>query len=109
MAKTMKTLNDEVRALWVQRVSECLSTEDEVLVVGANELAIPVVDSEGNEKWVVLTIKVPTGSRDGDAYDGYAMAEDYQLKLANKAARAAEKERKAAADKAKRVKKNEGE
>jgi hypothetical protein len=109
MAKTMKTLNDEVRALWVQRVSECLSTEDEVLVVGANELAIPVVDSEGNEKWVVLTIKVPTGSRDGDAYDGYAMAEDYQLKLANKAAKAAEKERKAAADKAKRAKKNEGE
>jgi hypothetical protein len=109
MAKTMKTLNDEVRALWVQRVSECLSTEHEVLVVGANELAIPVVDSEGNEKWVVLTIKVPTGSRDGDAYDGYAMAEDYQLKLANKAAKAAEKERKAAADKAKRAKKNEGE
>ena len=109
MAKTMKTLNDEVRALWVQRVSECLSTEDEVLVVGANELAIPVVDSEGNEKWVVLTIKVPTGSRDGDAYDGYAMAEDYQLKLANKAAKAAEKERKAAADKVKRAKKNEGE
>lgn len=105
----MKTLNDEVRALWVQRVSECLSAEDEVLVVGANELAIPVVDSEGNEKWVVLTIKVPTGSRDGDAYDGYAMAEDYQLKLSNKAAKAAEKERKAAADKAKRVKKNEGE
>ena len=109
MAKTMKTLNDEVRALWVQRVSECLSTEDEVLVVGANELAIPVVDSEGNEKWVVLTIKVPTGSRDGDAYDGYAMAEDYQLKLTNKAAKAAEKERKAAADKGKRAKKNEGE
>ena len=109
MAKTMKALNDEVRALWVQRVSECLSAEDEVLVVGANELAIPVVDSEGNEKWVVLTIKVPTGSRDGDAYDGYAMAEDYQLKLSNKAARAAEKERKAAADKAKRAKKNEGE
>jgi 2-keto-3-deoxy-L-rhamnonate aldolase RhmA len=104
MAKTAKALNDEVRALWVQRVNECLSTDDEVLMVGANELAIPVVDSEGNEKWVVLTIKVPTGSRDGDAYDGYAMAEDYQMKLANKAAKAAEKERKA-----KRAKKNEGE
>ena len=104
MAKTVKALNDEVRALWVQRVNECLSTDDEVLVVGANELAIPVIDSEGNEKWVVLTIKVPTGSRDGDAYDGYAMAEDYQMKLANKAAKAAEKERKA-----KRAKKNEGE
>ena len=109
MAKTMKALNDEVRAQYLQRVTDCLSQEDEVLVVGSNELAIPVVDSEGNEKWIVLTIKVPTGSRDGDAYDGYAMAEDYQLKLANKAAKAAEKERKAAADKAKREKKSEGE
>jgi hypothetical protein len=109
MAKTMKTLNDEVRAQYLERVQSVLSADDEVLIVGSNELAIPVVDSEGNEKWVVLTIKVPTGSRDGDAYDGYAMAEDYQLKLANKAAKAAEKERKAAADKAKRAKKNEGE
>ena len=109
MAKTMKSLNDELRALWVQRVSDCLSQEDEVLVVGANELAVPVVDADGNEKGIVLTVKVPTGSRDGDAYDGYAMAEDYQLKLANKATKAAEKEHKAAADKAKRAKKNEGE
>ena len=109
MAKTMKFLNDELRALWVQRVSDCLSQEDEVLVVGANELAVPVVDADGNEKWIVLTVKDPTGSRDGDAYDGYAMAEDYQLKLANKAAKAAEKQRKATADKAKRAKKNEGE
>ena len=101
MAKTQKSLNDELRALWVQRVNDCLSQEDEVLVVGANELAVPVVDADGNEKWIVLTIKVPTGSRDGDAYDGYAMAEDYQLKLANKAAKAAERERKTAERQAK--------
>ena len=109
MAKTQKSLNDELRALYMERVQSMLSADDEVLVAGSNELAIPAVDSEGNEKWVVLTVKIPTGSRDGDAYDGYAMAEDYQLKLANKAAKAAEKERKAAADKAKRAKKNEGE
>ena len=109
MAKTQKSLNDELRAMYLARVSECLSQEDEVLMVGANELAVPVVDADGNEKWIVLTVKIPTGSRDGDAYDGYAMAEDYQLKLANKAAKAAEKERKAAADKAKRANKNEGE
>ena len=109
MAKTQKSLNDELRAMYLERVRAYLSQGDEVLAVGANELAVPVVDTDGNEKWIVLTIKVPTGSRDGDAYDGYAMAEDYQLKLANKAARAAEKDRKAAADKAKRAKKNEGE
>ena len=107
MAKTQKSLNDELRALWVQRVHTSLSQEDEVLVVGANELAVPVVDTDGNEKWIVLTVKVPTGSRDGDAYDGYAMAEDYQLKLANKAAKVAERERKTAERQAKAKAKTE--
>lgn len=110
MSKTAKVLNDEVRANYMSVVREALSTNgDEVLVVASNELAIPVVDSEGNEKWVVLAVKVPTGSRDGDAYDGYAMAEDYKMKLESKAAKAAEKARKAEAGKAKRAKKNEGE
>lgn len=105
MAKTMKVLNDEVRAQYMEAVRTAMvTTGDEVLQVASNELAIPVVDSEGNEKWVVLTIKVPTGSRDGDAYDGYSMQEDYQLKLAAKTAKAEEKARKAERDKAKRAK-----
>ena len=101
MAKTQKSLNDELRAMYLERVHTCLSAEDEVLVVGANELAVPVVDTDGNEKWIVLTVKVPTGERGGDPYDGYAMEKDYQLKLANKAAKAAERERKTAERQAK--------
>ena len=101
MAKTQKSLNDELRAMYLARVSECLSQEDEVLVVGANELAVPVVDTEGNEKWIVFTVKVPTGSRDGDAYDGYAMAEDYRMRQAAKSEKAAERARKTAERQAK--------
>lgn len=101
MSKTQKSLNDALRALYVERVNKCLSTEDEVLVVGANELAIPVVDTDGNEKWIVISVKVPTGSRDGDSYDGYAMAEDYRMRQADKAAKAAERERKTAERQAK--------
>ena len=101
MAKTQKSLNDELRALYLERVHACLSQEDEVLVVGANELAIPVVDADGCEKWIVLAVKVPTGSRDGDAYDGYAMAEDYRMRQADKAAKAAERARKTAERQAK--------
>lgn len=109
MAKTMKALNDEVRAQYLERVQSALSADDEVLVVGSNELAIPVVDSEGNEKWVVLTVKVPTGERGGDPYDGYAMAQDYQMRQAAKTEKAAERERKSTERKAKAAKKNEGE
>ena len=79
-----------------------MAQEDEVLTVGANELAIPVVDAEGNEKWVVVTVKVPTGSRtDGEPYDGYAMAQDYEMRQSAKAAKAKERERKTAERKAK--------
>ena len=104
MAKTQKSLNDELRAMYLERVHECFSKEDEVLVVGTNELAIPVVDTDGNEKWIVVSVKVPTGTRDGDAYDGYAMAEDYCLRQKNKAEKAAERERKSAERKAKSAK-----
>lgn len=105
MAKTMKVLNDEVRAQYMEAVRAAMvATGDEVLQVASNELAIPVVDSEGNEKWVVLTIKVPTGSRDGDAYDGYSMQEEYEMKVAAKTARAQERARKTEANKAKRAK-----
>lgn len=104
MARTQKSLNDELRTMYLERVHTCLSAEDEVLVVGTNELAVPVVDTEGNEKWIVLTIKVPTGSRDGDAYDGYAMAEDYRMRQVTKAEKAAERERKSAERKAKSAK-----
>ena len=101
MAKTQKSLNDKLRAMYLERVHTCLSAEDEVLVVGANELAVPVVDADGNEKWIVLTVKVPTGSRDGDAYDGYAMAEDYRMRQTAKTEKAAERARKTAERQAK--------
>lgn len=104
MAKlTRKQLDEEIKVRFLQSVTEYLENcEEEVLRVGSNEIALPVLDSNNEERWLVLTFKVPTGSRDGDAYDGYSMAEDYQIKLQEKAAKQAEKEAKAAKDKAKR-------
>jgi hypothetical protein len=84
-------------------VSEALADRgEEVLRVGSNELALPCIDGEGNEKFIVVTIKVPTGTRDGDAYDGYSVAEDYAIKCRNKA----EAKAKAEADNAKKIAKD---
>ena len=44
---------------------------------------------------------MPSGSRDGDAYDGYAMAQDYAMRQTAKADKAKERERKSAERKAK--------
>ena len=103
MAKTAKVLNDEIKTRFLDGVAEHLTNVgEEVLRTGSNEIAIPVLDEDSNEKWLVLTFKVPTGSRDGDAYDGYSMAEDYKMKQEEKVAKAEAKAKKAEKDKAKR-------
>ena len=101
MATTSKkSLHDALRAKYIERVSKFLAdTGEEVLITGSNEIALPCVDSEGNDEFIVITFKVPTGSRDGDAYDGYAMAEDFKMKSAEKA----EKAKIAAEKKAKKI------
>ena len=101
---------DALRSKYVAKLMELLDAiDEEALVVGSNEIAIPVVDEEGEEQYIVFTVKVPTGSRDGDAYDGYAMAEDYAKNQRDKAEKAAkakvEKEKKIAKDKAMREQK----
>ena len=104
MAKLTRTqLDNEIKVRFLEGVSEHLENAgEEVLRVGSNELALPVVDTEGNERWLVLTFKVPTGSRDGDPYDGYAMKEDYDMNQAKKAAKAEENAKRAEKNKAKR-------
>ena len=95
-----KATIDVLRADYVKRLMEMLKEEGEdVLVVGSNEIAIPVVDGEGEEQYVVFKVQIPSGSRDGEAYDGYAMAEDYAMKQKEKAEKAA----KAAEEKAKKI------
>ena len=108
MATSNKALNDKLRERYLSIVSDALCAKDEeVLRVGSNELALPCLDEEGNEKFIVVTIKVPTGSRDGDAYDGYSMAEDYQMKQAEKEAKARARAEKTAKNKEKAKKKKE--
>ena len=110
MAKTKKQLHEGIRNKYLALITEYLTEQgEEVLKVKSNEIAIPCLDEEGNEEFIVMTFKVPTGSRDGDAYDGYSMAEDYAMKVRDKAEKAekakAEKEKKIARDKAMREQK----
>lgn len=111
MAKlTRKQLDEAIKLRFLEGVSEHLENcGEEVLRVKSNEIALPVVDDEGEERWLVLIFKVPTGERGGDGYDGYSMAEDYQMILAKKAAKAAENEAKTAKNKAKAKAKVEAE
>ena len=62
---------------------------NEICVVSASEFAIPVTDSANNEKFVLVKISIPRGTRNGtggyNSYDGYAVAEDYKAECEQRA------------------------
>ena len=81
-----------------------LEKDEQVLRVKSNEIAIPVVGCEGNEDFIVITVKVPTGANKGtEPYDGYELAEDYEMKIAEKERKKIEAEKK----KAEKIRKDE--
>jgi hypothetical protein len=105
MAISRKLEREIIRNDFLLKVGSYLETNgEEVLRVKSNEIAIPVVGCEGNEDFLVITFKVPTGANKGaDPYDGYSEAEDYEMKLKEKA----EKAKALAEKKAKKVARDE--
>ena len=79
---------------------------EEVMRESGNALVFPSTDDEGNELFVKIAVSIPRGDRTGEAYDGYAAAEDYKVHqeevAAKRAQRAKENAEKAAKAKAKR-------
>ena len=70
MTKTQ--LDNALRTMYLELISMFLTNNgEEVLVTNSNEISIPVCDSEGNDKFVQITVKVPKGSRDGEGFDAY--------------------------------------
>lgn len=100
MATSKKILHEGIRNRYLAKLVEYLTAEgEEVLRTGANEIAMPCVDEEGNDEYIVLTFKVPTGTRDGEPYDGHDEAAAYADHIAEKAAKTA----KAKAEKAAKI------
>lgn len=102
---TRKALREALKMAYLEKLCAALSDE-EILRTGSNEIAFPVTDSEGNEDFIVLTVKIPTGSRDDNLpYDGYAEAESYAMHRKEMQ----EKAEKAAAAKAAKIAKDKAE
>lgn len=113
MTVSRKVEREMIRTNFLNIVTDYLhSIDEEVLLVKSNEIAIPVVGCEGNEDFLVITFKVPTGANKGmEPYDGYAEAESYEMKCREKMekakANAEKKERKRKRDEEIRRKKKE--
>lgn len=97
---TKAQLETALRNTYLDMIRNMVATqvETDALTVSASELAIPCLDAEGNEKFVLIKVSIPRGTRNGeggyDPYDGYAVAEDYAIDLQEKAEKKAEAEAK---------------
>ena len=72
---------DKVRESIMGKVEELFGKmEYDVLRTGSHELCIPIIGEDSEEGYLVVTFKIPKGSRDGDIYDGNVMAEEYKMR-----------------------------
>lgn len=109
---TKTALETALRNSYLDKIVSFLSDE-EVLRVSNNEIAIPCLDAENNDAWIVVKVSTPRGTRNGDgsytAYDGYTAADMYVCECAEKAEKRKVAEEKKAAkiarDEAKREEK----
>ena len=95
------SLETALRNEYLDAICEFISDHfnADALRVSASEIAVPVVDAEQNEKFILIKISVPRGTRNGDGtynpYDGYTARDDYAIELAGKADKAAKRKEKA--------------
>ena len=112
---TKMQLDATLRNEFIDMVAEAIenSRETDVLRVSSSEIAVPCLDAEGNEKWIIVKFSIPRGTRNGqggyDPYDGYTAAEDYTIdcekRAQKKADSEAQKQAKIAKDEQKRAEK----
>ena len=66
-----------------------LDPERQIESVSASEITLPLCDSEGNEKYPLVKVSIPRGTRNGEGgyipYDGHAAAEEWKGVLADRA------------------------
>jgi hypothetical protein len=110
MAKKKAELETELREKYLAWLTEsCSQAGEDVLRVESGAIAFPVVDSEGNERYLKIQVIIPSGQRVNGTivpYDAYLEAEAYAVEAREKAeAKAqanAKKKAKIAKDEAKR-------
>lgn len=112
MTTSRKSLREEKKMEYIEKIMDFFSSEEDVLRVKSNEIAFPITDREGNEDFIVIKVSIPTGANKGtEPYDGYSEAESYELKEKEKLEKAKKskekREAKIAKDKMRREKEKE--
>ena len=100
---TQKSITDALRAQFTADLAEFLAQkyDCDVCKVATGSLMIPAVDAAGEDRWVKFSVIIPKEASEENGTDGYALAQEYKLKLQAAEERAARAEAKAQAQAAK--------
>ena len=90
-----RLLDNQLREKWTKFIFDMLTENGEdVGYIKDNVINFPTLDSDGNEKDIEITIKVPKGStKDKEPYDLYGLREAYQIDKENKRLKQEKKEK----------------
>ena len=102
---TQKNITDQLRNRFTADLAEFLAAKYDVDVckTAAGTLMIPTVDDAGDDRWVKFSVIIPKEASEENGSDGYALAREYDIKVA-----AAEERARKAAEKAAKAKAKSG-
>ena len=103
MATNQKQITDSLRAEWTATFKAFVDNNfnTDVCQTAAGTFMFPVVDAAGEDRWIKVSVIIPKEASEENGTDGYALAQEYKLKLQAAEERAARAEAKAQAQAAK--------
>lgn len=79
--KNSNKLKNEFRKNWRNLLAKQISElGEDVLIIGSNKICFPTVLENGEETYLVIEVKIPRGSRNGDEFDPYTLEREYKEK-----------------------------
>lgn len=77
---TRKKENEKRRDFFIKDLMEFIESQgNEAIRIKNNEVAFPIVYENGDEAFMKIAVSIPSGSRDGDIFDAYSLAEEYKI------------------------------
>lgn len=93
---TQKQVTDKLRNDFMHDLMEFLADkyDTDVCKTAAGTVMIPTVDSEGEDRWVKISVIIPKEATEEAGNDGYSLAQEYAMKQDAAAERKAKSEAK---------------
>ena len=81
MATNQKAITDSLRAEWTEKFMAYVYAHDtDVCQTAAGTFMFPVVDAAGEDRWIKVSVIIPKEASEENGTDGYALAQEYNLK-----------------------------